>query len=227
MGGPRARTQETAVHVMLANEEEIDPSDSLKKIKEKISKNLKVGKKIIEDSRLDFNNDGPIGKDLHRAKKEGRVLVFLVEKSDKMAMEKNDAISSTYLRKAGNIAEIILRYSKVSDNILRIQEKSYNLNESIRHLERYLSSHGGVLESFLAKAIEETQGKKERDKFVKNFPQGFENLRGFNIKIYKTMEGKKIIIKYLDRDGEKELRISDDLLEKIISEREEFEKNFN
>lgn len=43
-GSPRKRTQETAAHVMLANED-IDPNTSLEEMEKAIAKEIKVGKK--------------------------------------------------------------------------------------------------------------------------------------------------------------------------------------
>ena len=65
VGSPQERTQETAAHMMLADEEKISVNDTLEKMQASIAEELKVGEKIIEDERLDFGFDGPIGEEVN------------------------------------------------------------------------------------------------------------------------------------------------------------------
>ena len=61
-------------------------------------------------------------------------------------------------------------------------------------LRRFLGTHLGIGESFLAKVIEETKGKAERDKFVAAVKgQGFDFVEGFEVKIETDDAGKTTV----------------------------------
>ena len=100
-GGDKKRTQETAALVMLANEitdGKLDSNASLEEINETVNKGLGFGKKIGIDNRLSFYPNGPTGPDLQKSFKEQRLLNYLLEDSDKLAIEKVDKTTSTYSR---------------------------------------------------------------------------------------------------------------------------------
>jgi len=222
-GSPKKRTQETAAHVMLANEE-INPKASLEEMEEAIAKELKVGKKVIKDERLDFDLSGPEGKEMMAAFKEGKYLPFLVEKSDQRAIELGDKVSSTYTRYAGNIAEIIGRYAQIGDNFNRIASKTDKYEKFGDKLERYLASHQGVVEGFVAKVLEKTEGKEKRDEFIASVGGGFKETQGISVEIINKGNEQKIGITYEINGNKETLEIDKKLLDDIVEERKLFEK---
>ena len=183
-GSPRKRAQQTAGFVMGGQLPEITGDENLEELKEKLDKELKVGSKIGIDKRLDFNLDlsTDFGKRALEAFKNGQYLKFLVEESDTLAQSLQDSTEETYGRQAGRVAEIVKKYLKVArrwDELVQEESKGYEDT-----LKRFLGTHQGVTESFLAKIIEQTKGKVERDTFVSALGnQGFDFAEGFDVKI--------------------------------------------
>lgn len=183
-GSPRPRAQETAGLIMAGAEADITGQETLAELKNKLDQSLKLGSKIGIDERLNFNDDvtTPYGKEFNEAFKKGKFLRFLVEKSDQLGKELNDPEAGTYSRMAGQIAEIIKKYLAIApqwEKLVRDESKNYS-----NKLERFLGSHQGVLESFLAKVIELTKGAAVRDEFVVAVnSQGFDFVEGLNVEI--------------------------------------------
>jgi len=223
-GSPKKRTQETALRAMLPN---IDPNASLEDIEEMIREEQKFGKKLIVDERLSFDLSGPEGKEMLAAFKEGKYLQYLISESDKRAIELGDKTSSSYLRYAGNISEIINRYAKIGDNFNRIASKDGKYEEFGNQLERYLATHQGVAEGFVAKVLEEAQGPEKRDEFISSVGSGFKETEGIHLEIQNNGNHQEITITY-QLNGDKEtITIDGNLIEKIIKEREIFESKVN
>jgi hypothetical protein len=221
-GSLRKRTQETALHAMLSGQEGIDPDATLEEMVAEINKSMKYGKKLVVDKRLNFDISGPIGLETLAASKAGVYLGYLVEKSDQRALETGDLKSTTLIRQAGNIAELLKDYTKVGNNFQRIA----NLpgKELGDRLERYLGTHGGVTESFVIKALEKTQGIKARDEFVKAAGGGFAETEGIHVDIINKGENQTIKVTYPLGDRKETIEITTELLEEIIKDRAEFEK---
>lgn len=225
IGSPRPRTQETASRVMLAEKEELTPEMSLEEIEKIISSEQKYGKKIAVDPRLDFNIAGPIGKKIEEVFYKKRLIHYLIYESDKDALELKDKESTTYSRTAGNIAEIVLKYSKVApmfDKIVKENPKKYAQYKN--QMERYFGSHLGALEPFLVKIVEKTQGIEGRDKFVELLEPGLAETKGFRIEIKSTPAGPKIEIKYKFGEKEENAEISPEILDEIIKEKDELDR---
>ncbi len=228
VGSPRKRTKETALLVMLANEEKIDPKKtSLEKIEEAIARELRVGGKVYEDQRLDFNLNGPIGEEMGEAFKRGEYIQYLIQESDRRAIELGDKISSTYTRQAGNIAEVIDRYVAVGDNFHRLASQTDKYEEFGNQLERYLATHLGVVESFVAKVLEKTEGEEKRDEFIRSVGSGFKETQGMRVEIINKGTEQEIIITYPLGDKEEKIKVSKELLDEIIKERQEFEEKID
>jgi len=220
-GSPKKRTQETALRAMLPD---IDPNASLEEIEEIIKEEQKFGRKLIVDERLNFDLSGPEGKEMLAAFKEGKYLQYLINESDKRAIELGDDTSSSYLRYAGNLSEIVNRYAKIGNNFNRIASKDGKYEEYGNQLERYLATHQGVAEGFVAKVLEETQGPEKRDEFISSVGSGFKETEGIHLEIQNNGNHQEITIAY-QLNGDKEtITVDTDLIEKIIKEREEFEK---
>ena len=220
-GSPKKRTQETALRAMLPD---IDPNVSLEDIEEMIREEQKFGKKLIVDERLSFDLSGPEGKEMLAAFKEGKYLQYLISESDKRAIELGDKTSSSYLRYAGNISEIINRYAKIGDNFNRIASKDDKYKEFGNQLKRYLATHQGVAEGFVAKVLEEAQGPEKRDEFISSVGSGFKETEGIHLEIQNNGNHQEITITYQINGNKETIAVSRDLIENIIKDREEFEK---
>lgn len=204
-GSPRKRTQQTAGLVMSGRLDEITGNESIEELKEKLNKELKIGSKIGIDKRLDFNIDfsTDFGKKALEAVKNGEYLKFLVEQSDTLAESFKDIDTETYNGMAGRVAEIVKKYLAIAprwDALTQDDDKSYEDT-----LKRFLGTHQGIGESFLAKVIEQTKGKDERDAFVSALGnQGFDFAEGFDVKIETINDETQIIhISFKkEKDGE-------------------------
>src|SRR3990167_9782283 len=203
-GSPRKRTQQTAGLVMGGQLDEITGNESIEELKEKLNKELKIGSKIGIDKRLDFNIDfsTDFGKKVLEAVKNGEYLKFLVEQSDTLAESFKDTATETYSGMAGRVAEIVKKYLAIAprwDKLAQDENKNYD-----DALKRFFGTHQGIAESFLAKVIEQTKGKEERDVFVSALGnQGFNFVEGFEVEI-DTINGEeqKIHIKFKkEKDG--------------------------
>lgn len=228
-GSPKKRTQETATHVMMATDERINQDASLEEMEYAIAQEVKFGKKIIEDERLNFSVSGPEGKEMLEAFKAGQYLSYLVEKSDRRAIELGDKSSSTYTRYAGNIAEICARYMQIGKNFNRIATQSDKYEKYGNQLERYLATHQGVMEGFIAKVLEKTQDVSARDAFITSVGSGFKELQGAHIEILNRGNEQSILMSYeMPREGgtikAETLEIDPKTIEEIIDERADLEK---
>jgi len=223
-GSPRERSQQTAGLVMAGREEVIEGNESLEELKDKLESMLKIGKKIAVEERLDYPED-PSTEYYRRAwehVKNGDILKFMVEESDRLAKELNDDKNFTYSRLARQIAEIIKKYLTIFprwNELASDKTKDYS-----NTLERFMGTHQTVPESFLAKVIEKTRGVEERNRFIELLGnKGFDYTEGFDLEISNTADGFKICILYKnEKDKEKpyifDQEISAEILDEIINE---------
>ncbi len=224
-GGPQKRTQETSAHVMLANEAEIGEIDTLEEMEDKMKNNMKVGKRVIEDDRLNFTYSGPVGDALKAEfANNPQFMLKYVKDSDQMAIDGKDQISTTYSRQAGNLAEIVDRYMKIGNNFNRLASKKDDYKKTGNQLERYLGSHGTVVESFLAKLIEKTLGKAARDNFLEKVGHCFKELEGIRVEIINKGVEQKIKIYYELDEEEKTLEVDINILQNIMNDRKKLDE---
>lgn len=223
---PMDRAAETAMLVMLNDAEEIETSDSLATMAEKVSKELPFGKKLYRDERLGFAlGKGKTGEEGMKAFKAGRYLDWLVKDSDHQAAAEKDLISTTYLRQAGNIAELLARYQAVGNNFHRLTSDAEKSEKYGDKLERYLVSHQGVAESFVAKVLEVQGSVAARDEFASSLGNGWAETKGIHVEIINDAQDQHTFLTYNDAQGEKhELWLAPDTLEIIMKERAELEK---
>jgi len=224
-GSPRIRTQEAAAISMTGSQDEITGDETFDVLKNKIDRDLKIGSKIGIDARLNIHDDpkSPLGKAIYEAFYRGESTKFLIEESDKFAKETGDTTHSNYSYKAGRVAQIIEKYLKIApswNKLVENKDKKYNDT-----LERYLSTHQGICESFLAKVIEKTEGIEEKNKFITSIgSQGFDYAEGFDIEIKINNTDDPIIeVKFKKdlKDGSGysfKNKISRSLIEEIIKE---------
>lgn len=226
-GSPKKRTQETAARAMLAGSIG-NPDADLEAIEEMVRDHLKYGEKIREDKRLSFDISGPSGAEALAAFKAGQYLPYLLQESDRRAIETKDTVSSTYLRQAGNVAELVKRYAHMGNNFHKLAERTDKYEQFGNQLERYMGTHQGVAECFVAKVLEKIQGNAERDAFIDSTGTGFSETRGIHIEIVNTGDEQTIMMTYpvKNKEGIEEqwsVEFSTKLLDEIIEERKEFE----
>ena len=152
---------------MSGSNPEITGKETMEELTDKLNEGLMgAGSKIGTDKRLDFNLDedsefGKISREHMKKEEKGGsrdYLKFLVEKGDKLAEEHNDKNGPTYSRMASNVAGIVNKYLKIAPRWNKTAESNKDEYPDAS-MKRFLSSHTGVLESFLAKVIEETKDK--------------------------------------------------------------------
>ena len=229
-GSPRLRSSQTAGLIMAGALDEITGNENPEELTKKLNAELNFGSKIAIDERLDFNDDfsTEMGKKLLDAYKKGEYLQFIVEKSDELAESLNDLEAETYSRMAGRVTEIVKKYIAIAsrwNELVQDPTKKYE-----KTLKRFMGTHQGVAESFLAKVIEKTKGENERNKFVSSLNnQGFDYAEGFNLEIIDTEDGPQIKVYYRnDNDNNKDNdnetpfifdeTISSDVIDEIIEE---------
>jgi hypothetical protein len=201
-GSPRIRTQETAMLMMTGQENEIDGTETIEELKEKLNKDLKVGSKIGVDERLNFadSNDTPVGRALNDAYARGEYVKFMVQESDKLAKEVNDESGVNYSAKAAQIAQIIQKYIGIVPQWQKlVSDESKDYTDT---LERYMGTHAGVQEAFLAKLLEVTQGVEVRDEFVAKYPNSFDYIQGFEVDITKDSDKDPVLQISINIEGE-------------------------
>jgi len=226
IASPRERAQETAYRVMLANEGINPETKTMEDIESLISSELKVGKKMKVDGHLDSINDGPIGRFYNEADNKGKFFQWAVNESDNQAIEFGDQKTLTYKRAAGNIAGIVSRYLEVGSNFNRILSKKDEHKKVSNQMERYIATHQGVGELFLAKILELTGNTEKRDEYLKSLGEGFGHTEGLKIEILNKGSEQSIYMTYRNVEGEEEkIEIKKELLEEIIKDREDFEKS--
>ncbi len=192
-GSPRKRTQETAGLIMAGSQDKINGDEGLEELKEKVNSELDYGSKLHYDPKLDFilPPSGPYFDELMTAFKEGKLMKYLVEESDKKSVKFGiEPGVCVYSGQASQIARILFKYFKILP-----RWKNLVNDESLEYkpvMERFLVSHQSVGESFLAKVIEITKGVEERDVFILAINnQGFDYAEGFNVEIMTDDNGEE------------------------------------
>jgi hypothetical protein len=221
-GSPRERTHETAFRAMMPDYVEED--QTLEDIEATIAEEQEYGKKIIVDSRLDFDLTGPAGVEAMDAFKKGHYLENIFEESDQRALETKDKVSTTYLRQAGNIAEIVDRYIKVGNNFNRLASRTDKYEEFGNQLERYLASHQGVVECFVAKVLEKKYGVEKRGDFQKGLGNGFKETEGIRLEIINRGAEQKITMTFRMGEKDETVELDQNIIGEIIKERQDFEE---
>ena len=224
-GSPRERSTEAALRQLFANESGITPEDSLEDMGAKIGERVKVGKKNIETSNLDFTSreSGEFHDALyeHYLGPTKDALVFLREESDALMKKTGDLETTSYSRAAGNVAELVQKYLGVLPRWERLAaEKPEEYAKYDNELQRFFGSHQTAIEPFLMKAIEKSEGPDGVEKFLESLPNknGFGFGEGFSAKISRGENGEPVVgVRY----GNREWDLAPEIIDEIVRERDE------
>lgn len=221
---PRDRAQETEYRVMTVNED-INSEATLEEIEKEIEEKLRAEtgglkvKKLRVSEKLDYNDDGELGKKLWAADEKGEFYKWLLEESDKDALEYPGDKGITYTRAAGNIAELVGRYLKVGETFNRIASKTEKYEEFGNQLERYFGTHQGIVELFMAKVIEKKEGIEKRNEYISSIGEGFAHTEGIRIEIINKGKDQKINLQYRFGEESKAMEVDKELIAEIIGEK--------
>jgi broad specificity phosphatase PhoE len=212
-GSSRGRSLETAYRTLFGKDPDVSGAADLDSIRDVVSDHLRVGKKEKVDDRLNFNWEGSAAfkTAAEKAYKQDKRLVpWMVEESDALVEAEGDLSSVSYTRAAANIAELIVRYVDASDRL-----------PANADLQRVFGSHNSILESFLAKVYEKTQGVEARDEFVQKLasPNGFDYLEGFEVRVLDNDP----LGEYALLCGDEQLTLDRGVLEQILVDRQELD----
>lgn len=201
-GSNRDRSLETSLRQMLSERPDLEEK-SFEEIKESVT----TGKirKYITTPLLDYNFDSNEKYretiDEHYFKKKDAI-PFLYYDSDKLAVELGDEKSTTYSRFASNIATLLDRYVSIFPQWQQLtQEKPEKYSQYGNVLQRFMGSHGGVLESFLLKVIDKQEGREAAEEFINNLPDknGFGYSEGYSAVIDEHEGNARITLFYRDK----------------------------
>jgi|GEM_PF-811209 len=243
--GGRRRAQESATRVALGNRPEITPEMSLEEIEQMAQEYVMgkgmgktKGKKVVYDPLLDFGDGKEYAYGLsEKAYVAGKMADFMVHDSDRVAIEGKDPTFTSYTVLAGNIAELTHRYLQVAKNFSNLLNKDSEKREAMREkysefgnqLERYFGTHIGIADSFLLKVVEKVEGVERREEILQalNGGAGSKELQGFKIDIDNFGKDKQMVRVKADLGEEKvDLVVTPELLEELITERNEFIDQF-
>lgn len=226
---PKKRTGETVLHAMLANETGVDPDANLEDLEMVTGAALNSGKninlkKLSVDKRLGFELGGVIGQEMLAAYKAGKLLPYVVEHSDERVLAEGEGGTTTYSMFAANVADIIRGYLSAANNFNRLALKNKADENFGRQIERYLGTHQGVVENFVAKVLEKKYGVAKRDEFVKSVGGGFKETEGIHVEVNNHGEEQSVAMTF-NMNGQKEIvSLTKELLDIIIAEGDNFEK---
>ena len=231
-GSSRKRSLESSLRQMLSSQEDITEDMSLEDIEAYIKDNLKSGidsRKHIVSPLLDFDTEGTkeFNEILYKHYLKDKDLInFLYTESDDLVKKFKDTKSTSYTRLAGNVAELVAKYINILPRWQNIVSKADDkFSEFNNQMERYFGSHQGVLESFLLKVIEKTDGKKAAKEFMAKLPDknGFDLSEGFSIYISSEKDNLKVVFKHKGQ----EWKVSPEVILDIIKEKDNLEEELN
>ena len=236
-GTSRHRTEETIQRFIgVARPDVVTDSMTADEVEAAIDAEMRkegrIGRKTIADDRLNFEFDGEYKVAIARALKEKRSLEFIVEDSDQIVLSTGDKKSTSLLRQAGNIAELIRNYGGgIAKGWRKACENNPEEYKKFQYeLERYLGTHAGVVESFVVKLLREKLGQPAMDEFVAAYPNGFSELQGIQVDVELVDNVPKFTLTYeipATEEGQEsedrmvEFELAD--LDSIIDQRQAFE----
>jgi hypothetical protein len=186
---------------------------------------------ITSDPRLDFDAEsGPTAAEFTEHFKGGDLMTFLIDKSDREAINTGDTSTSTYTRLAGTTASMLLQYAatmKQLHSLVKTEPKRYaklKQGNDVR-FRRLFGTHASVGDAFVIRIVEELEKQKRipkgsRDKIVEKIPNGFAEAEGF--KFIASTDGEKPELKIqmppsYAPEGVSEFSISEEDLERLVN----------
>lgn len=200
-GSPRERSLETALRQMLSEQPELEEK-SFDEIKESVT-NGKI-KKYLTTPLLDYNFESNEkyreAIDEHYFNKKDMVS-FLYHDSDNLAKELGDDTLTTYSRQASNVAKLINKYVNILPHWKQLAGESDKYTNFQNELQRFMGSHGGILESFLMKVIDKKEGRDAVEKFINSLSDknGFGYSEGYSVIIEDKDNKPAVNITYKDK----------------------------
>lgn len=225
-GSPQKRSQETALLAMSGKNldtELVTNYTSVAELEQAVNEETGTtqrgyGSKLGVRDNLNFKFEGPIMDQIKQAMKDKRYFEWLAAEAD-ASIKPGDEKNWNLNRQAGNIAAEIMKYVQVGKNFDKLVEQKPEVGNK---LDRFLGSHSGVLESFLARVVEKTHGQTEREKFVKVIPDAFDYFEGFTAEITTKNAGDEptVHIKYVKKGSDDKViyKIDEDVPLAIIQE---------
>jgi hypothetical protein len=191
--------------------------------------------RVRVDNRLNFVDDkhAPLGSLLQQAYVDAVYLRTIVEESNQIAIAQGGEYTATYTGKAAQVADMFNDYFKAAARLREVSKKvqadqaekhGEDLVQSSSDFERFLGSHQGLLESFMLKVVENTEGVEARDELMGSLGAGgFDESEGFDVTITElggVVTGELV---YVNKRPEalvqtKTIALTQELLEGIIEE---------
>ena len=218
IGSPRERAPHTAALLMAGKYPEIDATEDLDELERKVREISGTMALVRIDERLDFIDDpeAPLGRMLNDAYARKQYFKAILHESDQIARAQGSEYESTYSHKAARFAELILHYLDATARLSTTKKWSDR-----KKFERFLGTHQGLSESFLAKLVEVTQGVDAREAFAREIgDEGFDYGEGFDVEIGQRGDEQVASVIYTNRCDGKTSRIPIDsgILRTIIGE---------
>jgi len=231
-GSPRERSVETSMRQMMANVDDITPQTSLEELRaiadEELNSNpnRRVGKKdkVLTDLDFDWDTNQQFHDISYQRYLESKdALRFLYEDSDKLVTKLKDRTSTSYSRIAARFARMVKKYINILPRwkeLVRENPEKYSLAGN--RMERYFGSHAALVENFLIKVMDKTEGPQTVEEFLNSSKKnGFAFSEGYCVDIRAAETGLQISLTY----GGKTYFISPEMLDEIIEEGEAIDKN--
>lgn len=229
-GGDVKRSRQMAGYALAGAEgrDDITGAETIEELEAKLNEGRKVGTRMAEDPRLSFHYESDeLWEACDEAYDRGEGLKWFVEESDEFAAEHCNDRETSYSRMASNIAQVLQDYNKIAVNYDRLVSNEEKMKQYGDTLQRFMGSHAGSIDFFLAKLVEVMRGSEERDRFVRALDnQMFDVAEGFDIEIEMIDGQPQMRISYErepqdDREGfEFNEVIGPEVLEQIVEEGE-------
>ncbi|MEO6077170.1 MAG: hypothetical protein ABIP54_00085 [Candidatus Andersenbacteria bacterium] len=226
-GSMRDRAMETSLRHMLANDERVTNESSLEDMRALVGSNISKGRKDIATQLLDFEMEGnpefnKVAYEHYIDKKD--LLDWLWKESDRTVRDLHDKESSSYSRMAGNVAELINKYINIFPRWQKITEsESEKYAQFNNELQRHFGSHQSVLESFLMKVIQKTDGEEAVSDFIGSLKSrnGLDFSEGFSVEIEGGAEQEEVKVTFRDNQW----KVDRTTIREIVAERDELDES--
>jgi len=221
---PRIRAQETALRHLLANEPEIGPEDSLKDIKNIIRE--KIGNRLnkirtIKELDFEFGDKRFQEANWEALDRKRDYISFLINESDNLVRKYHDSVSPAYTRVAGRFSEIILKYLSILPRWKElVKNNPGKYGPGKMELQRFFCSHLEIVESFLLKVVEKTEGHEALQALAEKRRNGFGYSEGYTVTLSEHQGEPKIVLTY---DGMSRT-ITPKLLKEMVDDKDKLNK---